>query len=250
MQSLYPLANVSIESAPRRYARLGGALYLVLILLGARAELIRDSLLSSNPAVTAANLLSHPVLWRTGIVAEFMALVSVTALTMIYYVLFRPVSREITLLATFLRLIAIAVQAVVLMNLFAALFPLTTGAATVAFTPAQLQALTALAIKSHAYGYGLALLFFGFCFLPHGYLIVRSGFLPKTLGILIAVAGLCYLANSYALFLAPAIEERIFPAILLPSFIGELSLCLWLLVKGVDEEKWLAINARAAAPAR
>jgi hypothetical protein len=64
------------------------------------------------------------------------------------------------------------------------------------------------------------------------------------------VAGVCYVANSGVLFLAPVIEDRIFPAILLPSFIGELSLCLWLLVKGVDEEKWRSINARAAAPAR
>ena len=242
---------MSIEFAPRRYARVGGALYLALIVLGGVAEALRDSLISSdrvkNAAVTVANISAHETLWRAAMMAEFLALVCVTALTMIYYVLFKPVNREITLLATFLRLIATAIQGAALLNLIAALG---NAASEAAFSPAQRAALTSLALRSHAYGYGVALLFFGFTFLPHAYLIVRSGFLPKTLGILIGVAGVCYLTNSFALFLAPAVEDRIFPAILLPSFIGELSLCLWLLVKGVDEDKWRSVNARAAAPAR
>jgi hypothetical protein len=80
--------------------------------------------------------------------------------------------------------------------------------------------------------------------------IVRDRLVSSNPGI--AIAGLCYLTNSFVLFLAPAIEDRIFPAILLPSFIGELSLCLWLLIKGVDEEKWREVNAsaRRAAPGR
>lgn len=135
-------------------------------------------------------------------------------------------------------------QAVAVLNLVAALFPLGNAAYLKAFTPEQLHAMASLALRSHAYGFGLALLIFGCCFLFHGYLIFRSGFLPKALGILIQVAGLCYMTNSLALFLAPAFADRIFPAILLPSFVGEASLCLWLLVKGVDVEKWKQVNAR------
>jgi hypothetical protein len=182
-------------------------------------------------------------LWRAGIAAEFVALICAIALATIYFVLLRPVSKELNLLATFLRLVAIAVEAVVTLNLVAALFPLGNAASLRAFTREQLDVLVSLAIRSHGYGFGLALLVFGCCFLVHGYLIFRSGFLPKVLGILIQVAGLSYLTNSFALFLAPTVADRMFPIILVPAFVGEASLCVWLLVKGVNVEKWRQANA-------
>jgi hypothetical protein len=95
----------------------------------------------------------------------------------------------------------------------------------------------------HDYGFGLGLIFFGFECLVVGHLIFRSGYLPKTLGVLMQIAGLCYLANSFALLLAPAFANMLFPAILVPAFIAELSLCLWLIVKGVNVPKW---NKRVA----
>lgn len=226
----------------------GGALYLVCIALGIFAEAgVRNRLIvSGDAAATAANLTSMEPLWRLGITSEILALVCIIALAMIYFVLLRPVSKEINLLATFLRMVGITVQAVATLNLVAALFPLGNAAYLQAFTPAQLNALASLAIKSHSHGFGLALLFFGFCFLFHGYLIFKSGFLPKVLGILIQVAGLCYVTNSFALFLAPAFADSLFPVILAPAFVGELSLSLWLLLKGVNAEKWNQANAQAA----
>ena len=107
-----------------------------------------------------------------------------------------------------------------------------------AFEPQQLHALAYVAIKADAYGFGIGLIFFGFACLVLGYLIFRSGYLPKTIGVMMQIAGLCYLTNSFALLLAPTFADRIFPAILVPAFIGELSLCLWLLVKGVNVPKW------------
>lgn len=71
-----------------------------------------------------------------------------------------------------------------------------------------------------------------------GYVIFRSGYLPRALGILLQLAGLCYLINSFALLLTPDFQDRIFPAILVPAFIGELSLAVWLTLKGVDVAKW------------
>jgi Domain of unknown function (DUF4386) len=237
----------TVESSPQLYARIGGALYLILIVLGFFAEaFVRDRLIvSGDAAATTANITAMEPLWRSGIASEFLALICATALAMIYFVLFEPVSREVNLLATFLRLVAIAVQAVAALNLVAALFPLGKAVYLKAFTPEQLRAMASLAIKSHSRGFGLALLLFGCCFLFHGYLIFRSGFLPRVLGILIQVAGVCYLTNSFALFLAPAVASRIFPGILVPAFVGETSLCLWLLVKGVDAEKWKERNVRA-----
>jgi hypothetical protein len=157
---------------------------------------------------------------------------------MIYFVLLKPVSKELNLLATFFRLVSIVVEAVAALNLITALFPLGNATSLKAFTPEQLYALTSLAIKSHSYGFSVSLLFLGFTFLIHGYLIIRSGYLPKVLGILIQVAGLCYLTNSFALLLYPAVASQVFLAILVPVFVGELSLCLWLLVKGVNVQKW------------
>jgi chromate transport protein ChrA len=238
------MADLSVESSPQLYARTGGALYLALIILGVFAEAVRDSVIvPGNPAATAAAIHAGERLWRLGVVSEFVGLICATALAMIYFVLLRPVSSELNLLATFLRLIAIAVQAVAVLNLDAALSMLVNAASVNALSTAQLDALASLAIRAHSHGWALALLFFGATFLVHGYLIFRSGFLPPVLGILIQVAGLCYLTNSFALFLGPAVAYRIFPFILFPSFIGEASLCLWLLVKGVNVEKWSVANA-------
>lgn len=233
------MASRTVETSPQLYARIGGALYLMLIILGGVGEFARDKLIiSGDAAATAANIRSMESLWRCGIASECIALLCALALAMIYFFLLRPVSKELNLLATFLRLVAIAVQAIAVLNLVAALFPLGNAAYLKAFTPEQLYALARLSIRAHGYGYGLALLFFGSCFLVHGRLIFLSGFLPRVLGIMIQVAGVCYLTNSFALLLAPTFADRIFPAILVPCFVAEASLCLWLLVKGVNVPKW------------
>ena len=88
------------------------------------------------------------------------------------------------------------------------------------------------------YGFGVGLIFFGFECLVIGYLIFRSGYLPRALGVLMPIAGLCYLTNSFALLLAPALAARLFPWVLLPCFVAETSFCLWLLVKGVNVPRW------------
>ena len=106
-----------------------------------------------------------------------------------------------------------------------------------AFESNQLYALTYLFIKAHDYGFGIGLIFFGFASLIYGYLLFRSGYFPRTLGVLMAIAGLSYLTNSFTLILAPAYAGTIFPILVL-ALIGELSLCLWLIVKGVDLPKW------------
>jgi hypothetical protein len=238
------MTGYEIESSPQLYARTGGALYLLVIVLGFFAVAVRGKVVvPGDAAATAANLTSMESLWRLGIASEFVALVCVMGLAMIYYYLLKPVSKELNLLATLLRLVGTAVQAVALLNLVAALSPLGSAAYLKAFSPDQLHALASLAISAHSRGFGLALLVFGWCFLVHGYLIYKSGFLPKVLGILIQIAGLCYLTNSFALFLAPAFQERLFPAILLPCFFAETSLCLWLLIKGVNVEKWKQLAA-------
>ncbi len=232
------MAGYSIESRTQLYARTAGALYVLVIVLGFFAVGVRGKVEAASAAATAANLVSMQPLWRLGIAAEFVALLCVAVLAMIYYYLLRPVHKEINLLATFLRLVAITVQAVAVLDLVSALSPLRDAAYLKAFSPAQLQAMASLAIHAHSRGFGLALLIFGCCFLFHGYLIFKSTFLPRVLGPMIQLGGVCYIINSFALFLDPPLAGRLFPAILLPDFVAEASLCLWLLIKGVNVEKW------------
>ncbi len=107
-----------------------------------------------------------------------------------------------------------------------------------AFSAEQLHVLSYLAIKAHGYGFAIGLIFFGVACLIRAYLIYKSGYFPKMLGVLMWGAGLRYLINSVALLLAPLFAVQIFPAILAPALVGELSLSLWLIAKGVKIEKW------------
>src|SRR5216684_5697527 len=234
------MTDRTVETSPQLYARVGGVLYLIIIVLGIFGEaFVRDRIfVSGDAAATAANLRSLESLWRFGIATELFLLICAIALTLIFYVLLRPISKELALLAVFFNLVSLAVEAVAALDLVAALFPLGNAGYLKAFPPEQLYAMASLAIKSHSYGFGVALIFFGCTCLILGYLIFKSGFLPKALGVLMQIAGLSYLTDSFALILAPNFANRIFPAVLVPAYVGEASLCLWLLVKGVNVEKW------------
>src|SRR5262245_51981282 len=249
------MPNHEVGTSPRALARLGGVLYLIIIVAGLFGEaFVRDRLIvSGDAAATAGNLRASELLWRAGIAGNLFHLACAVALTLIFYVLLRPVGRDLALLAAFFDLVSIVIEATSKLYLVAALFPLRSAEYLKVFEPEQLHALAYLSIRSHSYGFGISLIFFGCACLVLGYLIYRSGYLPRFLGVLMQIAGLCYLTNSFALILAPALANRIFPAILVPAFIGEASLCLWLIVKGVDLEKWKAqagtkIVSREAQP--
>lgn len=232
----------TVEGSPRLLSRIGGVLYLIIIAIGLFDEAyVRNRILvPGNAAATAANLRSMESLWRFGIAAEFLLLICGISLTLVFFILLRPVNRDLASLAVFFTLASLAVEASVQMYLLVALFPLGSAEYLKAFKPDQLEALARMSVQSHGYGFGVALIFFGCVCLVEGYLIFKSGYLPKTVGVLMQIAGVCYLTNSFALILSPAFADKLFPAILVPAFIGELSLCLWLLVKGVNVEKWEA----------
>jgi len=223
------------------FSRLAGCLYLVIIVFGFWDEvLVRGTIIvAGNAAATTQNLAAHETLWRVGFTGEItMWLLSVVTMT-IFYVLLRPVNETLALAALVFNIMDTAMEAVnaVLCN-FSALF-LAQGAGSLrAFDAAQREALTSLALRVHEYGFGAGLLFFGICLVLYGLLIAQSGFFPRWLGILAAVGGACYAINSYALFGAPALADVLFPFILFPSLIAELSVSLWLILKGIDEEKY------------
>jgi hypothetical protein len=220
-----------------------GALYLIIIGLGLFGEMARDRVVvGGDAAATAANLRASGTLWRASVAGNLVHLACAVGMAVALYVLFRPVSRELALLATFFELTSIAIEATSKLGLLGAL-SWTAGTESLrAFEPAQLEALASVSIRSHVFGFGVSLVFFGCACLALGRLIFRSGFLPRALGVLMALAGVCYLVNSFALILAPRLASALFPAILLPAFVGEASLCLWLLIKGVDSAAWQALS--------
>lgn len=228
------------EISPQRYARIAGVLYLLIIAAGIFGEIfVRGQLIVSGDATATANqIMAAPLLWRFGIAGDIIMHLCDIPVMLVFYVLLRPVHRNLALAAMLFNLIQTAVLVVNKLTLVVPLFLLENTDYLQAFEPTQLHALAYLLLKTHNYGFGIGLIFFGFTCLVNGYLIFRSGYLPRIFGVLMQLAGLSYLVNSFALLLAPTFATLISPAILLPPFVGELSFCLWLLLKGVNVEQW------------
>jgi len=148
------------------------------------------------------------------------------------------VSKNLALLAVFFNLVECSIDEVNKLNLVAALFLSGDPDYLKAFDPHQMRALAYLALRLHAYGYAISLVFFGFVCLILGNLLFRSGYFPRTLGVLMTITGLSYLTIGFTQILVPAYAGKVFPIMAAPAFIGELSLCLWLTVKGVNLTKW------------
>lgn len=239
-----------VEFSPQRCARLGGALYLAIIVLGGFAEgfVTNKLVVSGDAAATAHNILTSSTLWRCGVASDFIVVVLAVPLLWIEYLLLRPVSKRLILLAVMFNLTSLAVEAISKLFLIVVVPTLANAESLRAFSPEQLQVLANLALSSHDVAFDIALIFFGFTCLLYGHLIFRSGFLPRTIGVLMQLAGASYLTACFSALFAPALANLISPAILIPPLIGETSFCLWLLVKGVNVAKWQErVSARSAS---
>lgn len=227
-----------LDMPPQVAARLAGFLYLLIIAGGLFAQaFVRERLIvAGDAAATASNLLEHATLYRMGFGVHLFYLLCAIALAVILYDMLRRVSASLALLALCFDIVAITVEGVGLLDHLAPLRMLTDSGLT-AMDPIQLQAMAYAQARQFAYGFGMSLVFFGAFCIVAGVLIHRSGFLPRTLGILMVVAGACYIINSFALFLAPALADMLFPYILLPCLVAELSLASWLLVKGIRVDR-------------
>lgn len=228
------------ETSPQIYARVGGILYLLIIVLGIFYEMIvRDSILVPGDSMaTMASLKQNEFLWRLGIIAEFMSSIISIGLVLIMYRLTQLVNKDLAMLAAFFNLAGVTIQTVYIVQLVEALFPIGASSYLHAFTPEQLSAMISLSTKSHVFGFGIALLMFAPYFLLTGYLIYKSDYLPKFVGVLYIISGAGYLINSIILITAPQFSGIVFMVIVLPVFIGEISLSLSLLIKGVNENEW------------
>lgn len=231
--------------SPRSLARLAGACQLLeAVTATAGQKLVLDRLIvSGNPAATATNILGHERLFFLGFASSFIGVIFHIAWALLMYELLKPVNKRISLFATYVVLVGCAIQAVTCLLYLSPLAVLGGGTSLSAFTAEQLQGLALILLRLNGYAFNTYLVFFGLWCVLIGFLIFRSTFLPRVLGVLVAISGLGWL-----MFLAPPLAARLFvPYIAGASAIGEIPLELWLLVAGVNSERWRAQAGVAAA---
>jgi hypothetical protein len=199
---------------------------------------VRASLLvPGDPAATARAIAANETLWRWGVVVHLLYLVPAIVVNVLICDLFRAVESTLARLALVFSVAGVIIEAASLLHLYVPLAMIEDSGPLAALGEGQRQALSYLAIGLFDTAFGFALLFFaGFCVLI-GTLILRSRLIPRVIGALMVVAGSCYVVNTLALILSPALSDRLVPGILLPIGLAELSLALWLTFKGVQTKE-------------
>jgi uncharacterized protein DUF4386 len=239
-------------ASPRQLARTAGGLYLVNIVFGAFGlGVVPSILVVSNMATTAHNIQTHELLYRLGLAAHVVVTVTNIPMALIFYELFKVVNRRLALLDVFFGLIATAVEAAGLLSQFTTVILLGGQNYASALPAPQLHALAYLPNDLSTQDYAIYGVFYGFDFICVAYLVLKSTFLPRTIGVLLAIDALNYLANGFTTMLAPGVAAHLGAWTGLPTIIAEGSLCLWLLVAGVDTRRWkeqasAAIKMRSA----
>lgn len=227
-------------NSPKKLARIAGVLYLVITIAAIVAHFYVPSqiVVPGDAATTASNIAASEPLFRIGGVGgELVVLLSEIVLSIVLYVLLKPVSKLLSLIAAVSRLIMTAIHGINLLNYFFALLLVSGAGYLAAFETDQLHALVMLFLDAHSFGFTIGIAFLTLHVFLLGYLILNSGYLPKILGILFLIAGLGYLIDSFALLLTSSYKTT--PAyISLAIAIAELAFPLWLLIKGVNVEKW------------
>jgi hypothetical protein len=230
------------NTSPRLRARITGVIYLLFFLTAILGEVflrqaglsgIQSTGVSGDAAATATSILAHEGSYRVGWALGLISTACYVAVVGLFYQLFRPVSRSLALLATFFGLMGCAMTAFGSLFQLAPLIVLGGSPYLSVFSAQQLQALALMFLNLSAEVGDIALVFFGLFQLLIGYLIVRSTFLPRVLGALIALAGVGWLT-----FLAPPLAHSLLTYLEVLGFLGEVPLMLWLLVMGVNAKRW------------
>ena len=221
------------EASPRPRARIAGVFYLLTFLTGGVAVPSFRLVVDSDAAATASNILAHEALFRLGFAALLINVACYIAVTLLFYELFKPVNSSLSLCAAFFSLVGCAIQAVSSAFFLAPLVVLRDAQSLSAFRVEQLQAPALMFFKLYAQAYDIGLVFFGVYCLLIGCLILRSTFLPRILGVLMAMAGLAWLT-----FLSPPLANYLSPYNMGLGALAELSLTLWLLGMGVNAQRW------------
>src|ERR1700691_1174355 len=230
----YVMTERTAEAAPRPRARLTGVVYLFYFLTAVLGEVfLKGLVVDGDAAATANNILAHQSLFRLGLATGLIATACYIAVTALFYDLFKPVNRGLSLLAAFFSLVGCAILAFASLFQVAPLVVLGSGRYLSVFPAEQLRSLAYLFLELYGEGVNICFVFFGVYCVLIGYLVFRSEFLPKALGVLMVLAGMGWLT-----FLSPPLANYLLPYTLILGFLAELALMLWLLVMGVNVARW------------
>jgi hypothetical protein len=224
-----------MEASPSTRGRILAALYLFLIFTGITAQaIIADSLIVSDNAVkTAENILANKSLYRLAYTIFMLEMVAQVCVTALFYDLLKPVNRSLARLTTIIGLTGAGIKTMARLFFYAPLILLSGASYLSAIEPAQLQSLSLAIIKINNQGAAIALIFFGFETLFRGYLVFKSEFLPRFLGVLSMIGGVGWLT-----YLWPPLGAQVFIFVALFAIAGIFLTSGWLFIRGVDDVKW------------
>jgi hypothetical protein len=223
----------------QKAARIAGALYLLITALSIPVHFVIPAqlIVAGDAAATANNIVASGGLFRIGIAAELVLLLSEIVLSVLLYVLLKPVNKTLSLVSAVSRLAMTTIHGANLLTHFVVLLLLSGAGYLAVFQPSQLQALAMVFLNAYDYGFTIGIVFLFLHALVLGYLIFRSGYFPKILGVLFIIASLGYLIDSFSNVLIANYKTG--PVYLaLPIAIAEIAFPLWLLIKGVNVAQW------------
>ena len=240
----YSSADVRTEmNSAKTTARLAGVFYLLIVICGGFAELVvRDRIVvPGNAAETARHILASERLFRNAFIADLVMMMSYLLLGLTLYALLKGVDKNVARLMVAFNLIGVPIIGLNMLNHFASVYVLDGADYLKVFSPEQLDALALFFLNLHSYGYIIAQVSTGTWLLPLGYLVYKSGFIPKILGVLLMIASAGYLVDLLAQFLLPDYAGIIEVVALAPASLGELAFLLWLLVRGTKTKQVMVI---------
>ncbi|MEP6549842.1 MAG: DUF4386 domain-containing protein [Gemmatimonadales bacterium] len=230
------MSPISIDS-PQTTARLAAALWLIVILVSIAAVVGGPSLnLSGSPAETAASVLASETQFRLSFAAIFLGSICYLGVTALLYELLRPVNRSVALFGALAGLCGIALGGAGTVDELGAIALLKDALHAAPATANQLQTIVQVSLRQPEFT--ISMVFFGCQIASIGYLILRSTFLPRIIGGVLMLGGSSYVITSFAKILTPAIGAQLAPLVIPIAILGEGTLTLWLLIKGVNVEKW------------
>jgi len=224
------MTNRNVDISLRKAAIVAGFGLLIMSILAAFANfyVLPSLIVPGDAATTANNIMANELLFRIGICSFIIVIVLDVVVAWALYVLLKPVNKSLSLLAAWFRLVYATIFGIALANLFNVLRLLSDADYLTVFEIDQLYAQVMLSLNAFSDGWQIGYVFFGLHLFVLGYLVFKSGYIPKILGVLLIIAGLGYLIDSYAIFLLPNYEATIGYV----TFVGEVLFMLWLLFKG------------------